>query len=49
MAALAQSVRVTIRNSAALRSCVRCDALTSLPSDVEHCAGIRRKSRRAAR
>lgn len=49
MAALAQSVRVTIRNSAAWRTCETCDALTALPSSAEHCAGSRRKSRRAAR
>jgi hypothetical protein len=49
MATLAQSVRVTIRNSAAWRTCETCDTLTALPSDVEHCGGSRRKSRRAAR
>ncbi|MEJ3745182.1 hypothetical protein WEI85_18030 [Actinomycetes bacterium KLBMP 9797] len=49
MAALAQSLRVTIGNSAAWRTCERCGALAALPDGTEHCTGTGRKSRRAAR
>jgi hypothetical protein len=49
MAALTQSLRVTIGNGAAWRSCETCGALAALPDGVEHCAGTRRKARRASR
>jgi hypothetical protein len=49
MASLAQSLRVTIGSRAAWRSCERCGALAALPDGAEHCAGTRRKARRAAR
>lgn len=48
MAALAQALRVTIGNRTAWRTCGTGGALAALPDGVEHCAGTRRKSRRAA-
>jgi hypothetical protein len=46
MAALAQSVRLTIRNGAAWRACDVCGTWAALAPDAEHC-GPRKRRRRA--
>jgi hypothetical protein len=46
MAALAQSVRITIPNGAAWRVCDVCGDLTAQTAEAEHC-GPRKRRRRA--
>jgi len=49
MAALSTSLRITIPNGAAWRTCDACGELAALAPDVAHCTPRRRKARRVTR